>query len=406
MKHIISTLSPAFSALGRRTFATAIPHTAAQEAQRATHAPSIVTAQPEANIGIAEEDLPTNLVYEDVEGPLGEGEMVDVTEDVLRMLERDNAFASSSKMLQYADPTFLPLSSLRDINPTLPASEGLAVPLPPVVFQQPLRRDILHRCVVYYRSLLRQGTASTKTRADVNRSGRKLYRQKGTGKARVGSAGSGTRRGGGTIHGPHPRDFAQALPRKVQHLGLHVALSSKLQSGLLRVIQDYGEADWSGTRDASIALSDENPVAFKARQESAKGMLEERFEADESASPTAQETVETMSSSLIKFGPRDDLSITFVHGPATEIATLEKIDRCLRNIPGIDILPVEDLAAYEVLLRKWIVMDVSAVEWLAARAGQSELLDSAESVEGESAEGRFEEVNASEGSPTQPPVNA
>lgn len=116
MKYIINTLSPAFSvshndsgpahlhvfltftislvteqALGRRTFATAVPHiSAAQEAQRATHAPSTVTAQPEANIGIAEEDLPTNLVYEDVEGGAGEDEMVDVTDSVLAMLERDN----------------------------------------------------------------------------------------------------------------------------------------------------------------------------------------------------------------------------------------------------------------------------------------------------------------------------
>lgn len=170
---------------------------------------------------------------------------------------------------------------------------------------------------------------------------------------------------------------------------------------MLRIIQDYGEADWTGTRDANIALSDENPVAFKARQESAKGMLEESFETEESETTTAQEQTANTPSSLIKFGPRDDLSITFVHGPATEITTLEKIDRCLRNIPGIDILPVEDLAAYEVLRRKWTVMDVSAVEWLAARAGQSELLESVENVEGE----RFEDVNAAETSSTPSSVN-
>jgi hypothetical protein len=120
MKQIINTLSPAFSvshkaisripapfsdlrslssvqqALGRRTFATSVPHiSASQDAQRATHAPSTVTAQPEANIGIAEEDLPTNLVYEDVEGGAGEEDMVDVTESVLRMLERDNGELSA-----------------------------------------------------------------------------------------------------------------------------------------------------------------------------------------------------------------------------------------------------------------------------------------------------------------------
>ncbi|KAJ9112365.1 hypothetical protein QFC19_000785 [Naganishia cerealis] len=353
MKQIIGVFSPAFAALGRRTFATAVPSSLSSlQQEEPSHAPSTVTAQPEANIGIEEEDMPTNLVYEDA----GEG-TVDVTDAVLEMLERDNAFASSSKVLQYVDPSFLPLSSLADINPTLPSSEG---------------------------------TASTKTRADVNRSGRKLYRQKGTGKARVGSAGSGTRRGGGTIHGPHPRDFAQSLPRKVQHLGLHVALSSKLQSGLLRVVKDYGEAAWSGTRQASLALSDESLAAFNARKDSSKGMLEETVETE----PTTSGPEDV--SSLEKFGPAGDLSITFVHGPAADITALERIDKCLRNIPGIDVLPVEDLAAYEVLRRKWTVMDVSAVEWLGARAGQAQLLELEESVEG--GESRFEDATGSESS--------
>lgn len=135
-------------------------------------------------------------------------------------------------------------------------------------------------------------------------------------------------------------------------------------------------------------------------------MLEETPEADESSSATADAFAAPSPSSLIKFGPSHDLSITFIHGPATAITALEKIDRCLRNIPGIDILPVEDLAAYEVLRRKWTVMDVSAVEWLAARAGQSELFESVEGVEGESAEGRFEDVSASEASSTPSAVNA
>ncbi|KAJ9105476.1 hypothetical protein QFC21_001847 [Naganishia friedmannii] len=357
MKQIINAFSPAFAALGRRTFATAVPHSLnnlQQQSQEPSHAPSTVTAQPEANIGIEEEDMPTNLVYEDA----GEG-AVDVTDAVLEMLERDNAFASSSKMLQYVDPSFLPLSSLADINPTLPSSEG---------------------------------TGSTKTRADVNKSTRKLYRQKGTGKARVGSAGSGTRRGGGTIHGPHPRDFALSLPRKVQHLGLHVALSSKLQTGLLRIVKDYGEAAWTGTRTASLALSDDTLAAFNARKDSSKGMLEETLEAAESTANAAEATVP----SLEKFGPTGDLSITFVHGPAADIATLERIDRCLRNIPGIDVLPVEDLAAYEVLRRKWTVLDVSAVEWLGARAGQAQLLEVEEGAEAEADDVRFEEVPVSE----------
>lgn len=109
MKQIINVISPAFAvshrpnsessyrlttalslkALGRRTFATAVPHSLnnlqQQQPQEPSHAPSTVTAQPEANIGIEEEDMPTNLVYEDA----GEG-AVDVTDAVLEMLNRDN----------------------------------------------------------------------------------------------------------------------------------------------------------------------------------------------------------------------------------------------------------------------------------------------------------------------------
>jgi large subunit ribosomal protein L4 len=176
---------------------------------------------------------------------------------------------------------------------------------------------------------------------------------------------------------------------------LHVALSSKLQSGLLRVIQTYDEAAWTGTRDASISLSDEHPAAFKARMEGANSMLEET---EESENSLAEDPATPVPSSLTKFGQVHDLSITFIHGPSTSMSTLERIDRCLRNIPGIDILPVEDLAAYEV-------MDVSAVEWLAARVGQSELMESVEDVEGESSEGRFEDVSATEAS-TPSTVNA
>jgi large subunit ribosomal protein L4 len=183
---------------------------------------------------------------------------------------------------------------------------------------------------------------------------------------------------------------------------LHVALSSKLQSGLLRVIQTYDEAAWTGTRDASISLSDEHPAAFKARMEGANSMLEET---EESENSLAEDPATPVPSSLTKFGQVHDLSITFIHGPSTSMSTLERIDRCLRNIPGIDILPVEDLAAYEVLRRKWTVMDVSAVEWLAARVGQSELMESVEDVEGESSEGRFEDVSATEAS-TPSTVNA
>ena len=84
------------------------------------------------------------------------------------------------------------VSSLASTTPTLAAGDA-TVSLPASVFGQPMRKDILHRCVVWFLSTLRQGTQSTRTRSTVAYSGKKLRQQKGTGKARVGDAGSGTR---------------------------------------------------------------------------------------------------------------------------------------------------------------------------------------------------------------------
>ncbi|KAH8201768.1 hypothetical protein TruAng_004032 [Truncatella angustata] len=102
----------------------------------------------------------------------------------------------------------------------------------------PLRRDILHLAVVYEGDNTRQGTASAKTRYEVRGSGRKLYAQKGLGRARVGDARSPLRRGGGKTFGPKPRDFGTKLNRKVYDLAWRTALSYRYRRGELVVCQD------------------------------------------------------------------------------------------------------------------------------------------------------------------------
>ncbi|KAL8371803.1 hypothetical protein RB595_001548 [Gaeumannomyces hyphopodioides] len=102
----------------------------------------------------------------------------------------------------------------------------------------PLRRDILHLAVTYEGDQTRQGTASSKTRWDVAGSHRKLRRQKGSGKARVGWRQSPLRRGGGKSHGPHPRDFSTGLNRKVYDLAWRTALSYRYRRGELFVVRD------------------------------------------------------------------------------------------------------------------------------------------------------------------------
>lgn len=118
--------------------------------------------------------------------------------------------------------------------PTLIPKSRLA--LPPLFLDLPLRKDILHRAVVYERDALRQGTASTKTRAEVSGSTRKIRQQKGSGKARLGARTSPMLRGGGRAHGPKPRDFSTELPRKVYNLAIRGAFSYLHSMGMLTVV--------------------------------------------------------------------------------------------------------------------------------------------------------------------------
>jgi large subunit ribosomal protein L4 len=107
------------------------------------------------------------------------------------------------------------------------------------IFGVEVKSYLLHEVVVWQRACRRKGTASTKTRGEVSGGGHKPWRQKGTGRARVGSNRSPVWRGGGTTFGPKPRSYAYSLPKKVRRAALKMALSSKLANGQLVVLEDY-----------------------------------------------------------------------------------------------------------------------------------------------------------------------
>src|SRR5262245_63243437 len=96
------------------------------------------------------------------------------------------------------------------------------------VFGAEVNQSLLYEAVRQYRAGLRSGTHKTKVRADVSGSGKKLWKQKGTGRARVGSVRSPIWRHGGTVHGPQPRDYSYKLPRKMLQGALRSALSAKV----------------------------------------------------------------------------------------------------------------------------------------------------------------------------------
>ena len=107
------------------------------------------------------------------------------------------------------------------------------------VFGAAVNQDLLYEAVRHYLASRRAGTHATKTRAQVSGSGRKLWRQKGTGRARIGSVRSPLWRHGGTVHGPQPRSYAYRLPRKMLLGALRSALSAKLAGQQLTVIDSF-----------------------------------------------------------------------------------------------------------------------------------------------------------------------
>ncbi|MDP9248830.1 MAG: 50S ribosomal protein L4 [Candidatus Dormibacteraeota bacterium] len=114
------------------------------------------------------------------------------------------------------------------------------VDLPESIFGQTPHMAVMHQAYLRQLANARQGTANTKTRAEVSGGGAKPYRQKGTGRARHGSNREPSMVGGGTVFGPQPRSYAQRMPRKMRRLALRSALSVKAEEGKVSVLEGFG----------------------------------------------------------------------------------------------------------------------------------------------------------------------
>lgn len=113
------------------------------------------------------------------------------------------------------------------------------IDLPDSIFDVPIKLNILHEVVKMQLASKRAGTASVKHRSDVKGSGRKLFRQKGTGRARRGDIKDPLLRGGGSIFGPDPKSYAYKVPKKVRRMALKMALSSKFKENELLILNDF-----------------------------------------------------------------------------------------------------------------------------------------------------------------------
>jgi len=136
---------------------------------------------------------------------------------------------------------------------TLDQGEAGKIELSPAIFGLPVRPDILHQVVRWQLAKRRQGTHQSKRRGEIKATTAKMYKQKGTGRARHGAATATQFRGGAKPFGPRPRDHAHSLPKKVRRLGLKVALSSKLAEGKL-VVLDRAALEEPKTKQLAAAL--------------------------------------------------------------------------------------------------------------------------------------------------------
>jgi large subunit ribosomal protein L4 len=183
------------------------------------------------------------------------------------------------------------------------------------IFSAPLRQDILARMVHWQLAKRRAGTHSTKGVSQISGTTKKPWRQKGTGRARQGSLRSPQFRGGAVIFGPHPRDHGYKLPKKVRQLALKTALSSKVASGELLVVEDLNLGT-TKTKD-----------------------LVKKFQAL------------GLRSALIIDGA--EVNKDFV--------------RTAANLPGVDVLPQQGINVYDILRHEHLVLTRAAVENLESR---------------------------------------
>lgn len=197
---------------------------------------------------------------------------------------------------------------------TLAGGSAGTVDLPEATFGLEPRADILHRVVRWQLARRQQGTHKTNTRGEINATGKKMYRQKGTGRARHSDKKAPQFRGGSKAHGPKPRSHAIDLPKKVRLLGLKHALSAKAKEQELIVIDR-----------AAV-----NAIKTKA--------LREQF------------TKLGLANALIIDGTVD-----------------ADFAKAARNIPMVDVLPVAGLNVYDILRRHTLVLTRSALDGIEAR---------------------------------------
>ena len=186
------------------------------------------------------------------------------------------------------------------------------------LFAAPVNAAVLHQVVTAQLAGRRTGTADTKTRGEVRGGGRKPYRQKGTGRARQGSTRAPQFTGGGTVHGPTPRDYTQKTPKKMKAAALRGALSDRARAGAVQVVSSIVDGDAPSTK-------------------------------------AARKVVEALLRGIESAGERT--RVLAVIGRDDSVSLLS-----LRNLPQVHILWPDQLNTYDVLVNDVVLFTSAALE--------------------------------------------
>ena len=196
------------------------------------------------------------------------------------------------------------------------------ISLDPQVFDGRINKNAIYQAVVCFRANQRKGLASTKTRGEVSGGGKKPWRQKGTGRARVGSIRSPLWRHGGVVFGPHPRDFSLTIPQKIKLLALKSSLNAKLKEDNFIILDDF-ILEQPKTKEALKVFTNLKINAGKTKKKKKVLLVLEKF------SPT--------------------------------------LKMALRNISFLEFSLAKDIHAYEVLKNNKLLITKKALEVLGER---------------------------------------
>ncbi|HWK21066.1 MAG TPA: 50S ribosomal protein L4 [Microbacteriaceae bacterium] len=197
-----------------------------------------------------------------------------------------------------------------------------SVDLPAEVFDVQTNVPLIHQVVTAQLAAARQGTHKTKNRGEVSGTGAKPFKQKGTGRSRQGSVRAPEHRGGGTVHGPQPRDYSQRTPKKMISAALKGSLSDRARAGRLHVVDSFGIDGTPSSKAAAGVLA----------------------------------ALTSGKKNLVVLTRDDEISY-----------------KSVRNLPGLHVLTWDQLNAYDVLVADEIVFTRSAYDaFVAAQAGTTQ----------------------------------